>query len=89
MVTTGRAASDVAPGRSDHRSRRRRSVVVDVGLQPLAIRLAVDDQVVRIVLESIDSALREKRVVEDGEPIGGVAIARDDRRGAPLRSMKS
>ena len=46
------------------------------------IRLALDDEVVGGVLESIDGALREKHVVEHREPLGGVAVARDDHRAA-------
>src|SRR5215216_2770961 len=62
-----------------HRSRRRRPVLLDVGLEAWTIRLAVDDEVVGVVLEAIDGTLAEQRVVEDGEPVGGVAIAGDDR----------
>src|SRR3984885_1161544 len=58
------------------RSRRRRRVLVDGGLEASAVGLAVDDEVVGVVLESVDGALRQQGVVEDGEPLTGVAVER-------------
>ena len=64
------------------RSRRRRWELVDVGLEPRSVGLAVDDEVEGVVLEAIDGALGQERVVEDGDLLGGVAVAADDGRGA-------
>ena len=61
---------------------RRRVRSVDGGLEPGSIRLALHDEVVGGVLEAVDGALREQDVVEHGEPLGGVAVAADDHRGA-------
>jgi hypothetical protein len=54
---------------------------IDVWLEPRPIGLPLDNQVVGVVSESIERTLREDIVVEEGEPVGGVAIARDDGRG--------
>src|SRR5579872_2792319 len=61
---------------------RRRVGGVERWLLPGSIGLAIDDEVVGGVFESVDGALREQHVVEHGEPLGGVAVARDDHRGA-------
>jgi hypothetical protein len=46
------------------RSRRRRPVFGDIGLEPRAVRLTVDDEVAGVVFEGIDGALSEERIVE-------------------------
>jgi len=66
-----------------HRSRRRRRELVDVGLEARSVGLAVDDEVEGVVLETIDGALGQERVVEGSDPLGRVAIAGDD--GGELR----
>jgi hypothetical protein len=43
-----------------HRGGGRRVVVADLGLEPATVRLASDDQVVGVVLEAVDGALREQ-----------------------------
>jgi hypothetical protein len=55
---------------------------VECWLEPGAVRLAFDDEVVGGVSKSIDGALGEQDVVEHREPLGGVAIGGDDHRGA-------
>ena len=60
-------------GGLDHRSRRRRRLVADLGLESRAIGLAIDHEVVGVVAEAVEGALGEQRVVEDGQPFGGVA----------------
>ncbi|MDP9148430.1 MAG: hypothetical protein M3O36_00595 [Myxococcota bacterium] len=77
----GRARLSAATGRLafDDRSRRGR-LIVDDRLEAGPVGLTVDDQIVGVVLEPVDRALGEQRVVEGGEPLGRVAIARDDGR---------
>src|SRR4051812_8568889 len=58
---------------------RWRVVVVELGLQSRSIRLTLDHKIVGVVDEAIDSALCEERFIERREPLGRVAIARDDR----------
>jgi hypothetical protein len=50
------------------------AALVDVGLEPRSVGLAVDDEVEGVVLESVDGALGQESV-EGGNPLGGVAIA--------------
>src|SRR6185312_6646981 len=61
-----------------HRSRRRRRQLFDVGLEPRSVGLAVDHQIEGVVLETIDGALGQKRVVKGADPLGRVAVAGDD-----------
>lgn len=64
------------------RSRGRRCFFLDGRLETRPVRLAVDHQIERVVLEAVDGRLSEQRVAEDREPIGCVAIAGDDPRSA-------
>src|SRR5580658_510450 len=60
---------------------------IERGLEPGPVGLALDDEVVGGVLESVDGALREQHIVEHREPLGGVAIAGNDHRG-PARALE-
>jgi hypothetical protein len=50
----------------------------------LAIALALDDDLVGVVSESIDSALGEEGILEEWDPFVDGAIARENRGGAPM-----
>src|SRR6185295_6745151 len=67
-----------------HRSRRRRSESLDVRLESRPIGVAIDDQVESVVLEAVDGALSEERIVESGYPLRGVSVARHHRREARI-----
>lgn len=51
-------------------------------LTPIA--LALDDELVRVVSESIERTLREDGVVKEGDPLFDIAVACDDGTGAPM-----
>ena len=57
-------------------------------LESAAVRLAVDDQVVRVARETIDGALGANRVGEGHEPLVRPAIRRDDNRPGAMRSSR-
>src|SRR3954447_13422626 len=76
--TAGSRLAARVSGHLLHRSRRRRRELVDVGLEPRSVGLAVDDEVEGVVLETIDGALGQQRIVEGGDPLGRVAVAGDD-----------
>src|ERR1700690_3909611 len=65
------------------RSVGRRIFCIEGWFESRPVRLALDDEVVGGVLESMDGALREKYIIKNREPLGSIAVAPDDHRAAP------